>query len=57
VLHKTAKVASLIRIKLTKLVPKKMLRQKYLFAIYKRGIYMNSWFRFICLQYTNVEYI
>ena len=31
--------------------------QIYLFAIYKRGIYMNSWYRFICLQYTNVEYI
>jgi len=36
VLYKTARVASLIRITLTKLVPKKMLRKDYLSGVYKR---------------------
>jgi hypothetical protein len=39
-LYKTARKASLIRITLTKLVPKKILRQKYC----------------ICLKCTNAEY-
>lgn len=50
VLYKTARVASLIRITLTKLVPKKMLRKNYFSGMYRRGIGNNSWLEFIYLH-------
>jgi hypothetical protein len=50
VLYKDASVGSLIRITLTKLFPKKILRQHYLFGICNRAICMNSRFIFISLH-------